>query len=148
MTVNGNILTNGTISYSYTTLPTLSSTSLGYTINYTNATTTVTGGTYYNSPAISVTPGIYIVQGYALFTPSSTAIYLIRLGINTTTGAFSNTYNYASEVKVANTNAVSINYTTYLSVATTTNFYFVFFVGTGNSGNLNGSLNGKFIRIA
>ena len=63
-------------------------------------------------------------------------------------GVFSNAYNYASEVKVANTNAVSINYTTYLSVATTTNFYFVFYVGTGMSGNLNGSLNGKFIRIA
>ena len=47
---------------------------------------------------------------------------------------------------MANTNPVSINYTTYLSVATTTNFYFVFY--TGQVGSLNGSLNGKFIRIA
>ena len=40
----------------------------------------------------------------------------------------------------------SIHYSFYLSVATPTNFYFVFYNSV--AGNLNGSLNGKFIRIA
>jgi hypothetical protein len=145
------ILTTGTvtvsnISYGYTTLPTLSSTSLGYTINYTNAITTINADAYVNSSIISVPIGVYIVQAYANFTPSSSSQYNLRLGINTVAGVFNNTYNYTADVNPASTSLKSIHYTTYLTVNTASSFYFVFYSSV--AGNLNGSLNGKFIRIA
>ena len=149
--VNGDLLVEGETSATeyrliYTTLPSLQSYNIGYTINYTNTTAAIAISTYVNSPAISVPVGVYIVQGYANFLPNSSALYSIKLGINTTTSAFSNTYNYASDVLPAVVSLKSIHYTTYLSVATTTNFYFVFLASI--AGNLNGTLNGKFIRIA
>jgi hypothetical protein len=142
--VNGSASITGNISFSYSTLPTLSSTSLGYTINYSNTATNLTAGAFVNSSVISVPVGIYIVQGYANFT--ATAQNVLKLGINTTTSTFSNTYNYTTNVNPSTSQIQSINYTYYLTVATTTNFYFVF--STGVAGTLGGSLNGKFIRIA
>ena len=88
-----------------------------------------------------------MVNAYANITPSSSAPYRLRLAINTVTSAFNdNLYNSTSDICQASTTLKSISYTTILSVATTTNFYFVF--STQIAGNLNGSLNGKFIRIA
>ena len=140
-------ITVNNISYGYTTLPTLSSTSLGYTINYSNTATTVTTASFTNSSVISVPIGIYLVQAYANFTPSSSFLYRLRLAINTTTSAFNdNLYNSLSHIFPANLSLQSIHYTTYLIVNTPTNFHFVFQTSVG--GSLNGSLNGKFIRIA
>ena len=135
------------ISFTYSTLPTLNSTSLGYTINYTNATTTVSANAFVNSAVISVPFGIYMVNAYANITPSSSTPYRLRLAINTVTSSFNdNLYNSTSDICQASVTLKSISYTTILSVATTTNFYFVF--SSQIAGNLNGTLNGKFIRIA
>jgi len=149
--VNGDLLVEGETSSTeyrliYTTLPTLQNYNRGYTINYTNATRTVAGNAFINSPVISVPVGVYIVQGYANFIPNGAGLYSMRLGINTAVSTFNSIYNYTFEVMPAAISLRSIHYTTYLSVATTTNFYFVF--TSSGAGNLNGSLNGKFIRIA
>ena len=145
-TLTGSV-TTGTITvnniyFAYSTLPTLTSTSIGYTINYTNAITSVAANEFVNSAVISIPVGIYMVNAYASISTSAR----LALGINTATSAFSDAYNYTSDINQASTALRSISYTHYLTVSTTTNFYFVF--QSSLAGNLNGSLNGKFIRIA
>jgi hypothetical protein len=144
--VNGSASITGNISFGYSTLPTLSTTSLGYTINYTNAAAAVLINLFTNSAVISVPVGVYMVGGYAIFTPSSSAQYQLRLGINTVTGAFNSIYNYTSDINPASTILRSIHYSTILNVSATTNFYFVF--ATSIAGTLGGTLKGKFVRIA
>jgi cytoskeletal protein CcmA (bactofilin family) len=62
-TLTGSV-TTGTITvnniyFAYSTLPTLTSTSIGYTINYTNAITSVAANEFVNSAVISIPVGIY-----------------------------------------------------------------------------------------
>ena len=144
--VNGSASITDNISFSYSTLPKLTSTSLGYTINYTNAAAAVLINSFTNSAVILIPVGIYMVDGYATFTPSSSAQYQLRLGINTVTGAFNSIYNYTSDINPASTTLRSIHYTTILNVSATTNFYFVF--ATSIAGTWGGTLKGKFVRIA
>jgi len=140
------ILSSKLFNFLYTTLPTFSNKSLGYSLAYTSTVTSVTANSFTNSSVISVPVGVYIVEAYANITPTTSAQYQLRLGINTAISTYSNTYNYTSDINPASLLVKSIKYITHLSVATTTNFYFVF--NTSVAGNLNGTLKGKFIRIA
>ena len=142
----GTITTQQTFNYNYSVLPTYTSTSLGYIYSYTNTATTVAINTFTNSSAFVLPIGIYIVNAYARFTPGSSAVHTLKLGISTISGALT-LFNYTIEnTLVASILPHSINYTHYLSVTPATTYYFVF--NTNLAGNLNGTLNGKFIRIA
>ena len=77
-----------------------------------------------------------VVQAYANLTPSSIVLYRLRLAINTVAGAFNdNVYNSTSNMVPGATTLQSIQYSFYLSVATPTNYYFVFYHST-NYGHL------------
>ena len=72
-------------------------------------------------------------------------VRILKLGINTVSGAV-NAFNYTLENTLTASNLPhSIRYSHYLSVSTQANYPFVF--NCNLAGNLNGTLNGKFIRI-
>ena len=137
-----------TIEYTYTTtLPIFDPNSLGYIYFYTNTTTTVAINSYTNSSAYSLPIGVYIIQAYVFFNPGSSAIYTIKLGLNTSASAFTTAYNYTVQnVLVASLLPTTLNYSYILTVTATTSYYFVF--NTNLAGSINGTLNGKIIRIA
>jgi len=133
------------VKYNYTALPTRVNTNLGFIHTYTSAVTTVAINTFTNSAAFSLPIGLYICDAYALFTPGSVAIHTIKLGVNTSSGALSG-FNHTVKTMFASNLQHSITYSHYLSVSTQANYFFIF--NTNLAGNLNGTLNGKFIRIA
>ena len=145
-TISGLITTQRHYNYSYTTLPTFQPSSLGYMYSANNTSGAVLANSFTNSSGFAIPIGIYIVDAYARFTPTAASIYSLKLGINTISGALTS-LNYAIENILVSSNAVTtINYTYYLSVATTTTYYFVF--NTNTAGNLNQTLTGRFLRIA
>ena len=140
------VITTSQLKYNYSILPTYTTSNLGYIRTYSNAATTILYNSFTNSSSIVLPIGIYIVDAYCIFTPSSSAIYTLKLGINLSGGALT-TYNYTIyNSLVASVLPQSIRYNFFLTNSTTNTFYFVF--NTNLAGNLNGSLNGKFIRIA
>jgi hypothetical protein len=144
--IQGTISTQRNYNYSYTTLPTFYPSSLGYMYSANNTTGSVIANSFTNSSGFAIPIGVYIVDAYARFTPTAASIYSLKLGINTISGALTS-LNYAIENILVSSNAVTtINYTYYLSVATTTTYYFVF--NTNTAGNLNQTLTGRFLRIA
>jgi hypothetical protein len=146
-TISGSISTQRHYNYCYSTLPSvLPSTAIGCTYPYTNTATTILINSFTNSSAFSIPIGLYIVDAYCIFTPGSSAVHTLKLGISTTAGVIS-AFNYTVDnVLVASVLPHSISYKHYLSNTATTSYYFVF--NTNLAGNLNGTLNGKFIRIA
>jgi hypothetical protein len=51
-----------------------------------------------NSSAFSLPIGIYMVDAYALFTPGSSAVHILKLGINTVNKAIGRvSFNYTTE---------------------------------------------------
>ena len=82
----GDILLNS-IRYNYTALPTRFNYNLGFIHTYTSAVTTVAINTFTNSAAFNLPIGLYICDAYALFTPGSSAIHTLKLGVNTSSGA-------------------------------------------------------------
>ena len=151
--VNDDLLVEDEISstryrFIYNTLPTLTQYNLGgmQTFVYTGALG-VAALEYKSSSAISITTGIYIVEAYARFTPTLGNNNKLYIGINTTAGSYSNIYYPTIDTTQGGIIEKSIKYTTFLSVSTTTNFYFVFY--SQFEGNLTtGSFNGEFVRIA
>ena len=144
--IQGTISTQRNYNYNYTTLPTFQPSSLGYMYSANNTTGSVIANSFTNSSGFAIPIGVYIVDAYARFTPTAASIYSLKLGINTISGALTS-LNYAIENVLVSSNAVTtINYTYYLSVATTTTYYFVF--NTNTAGNLNQTLTGRFLRIA
>jgi hypothetical protein len=144
--VSNTVTTQTTFNFNYTTLPTFAASNLGYIYSYAPTTTTVAINSFTNSSAFSIPIGLYIVDAYCIFTPGSSAVHTLKLGISTTAGAIS-AFNYTVEnCLVASVLPHSISYKHYLSNTATTSYYFVF--NTNLAGNLNGTLNGKFIRIA
>ena len=132
----------------YSTLPTLTQYNLGgmQTFVYTGALG-VAALEYKSSSAISITTGIYIVHAYAQFTANTSTTNTLQLGINTAASAYSTIYYPTIDTTQGGIIEKSIKYTTFLSVSTTTNFYFVFY--SQFEGNLTtGSFNGEFVRIA
>ena len=88
-----------------------------------------------------------MVDAYVLFTPGSSAVYTLRLGINTVSGQYSTVYNYTIEnTLVASILPNSIQYQHILVNSAVTNYFFVF--NTNLAGNLNNTLRGKITRIA
>jgi hypothetical protein len=151
--VNDDLLVEDEISstkyrFIYSVLPTLTQYNLGgrQIFAFTEALG-VGAGEYKNSSAISVTPGIYIVEAYARFRPTVGNNNKLYLGINTTTSSYSDIYSPSIDTNLGGTVERSIRYTTILSVSTTRNFYFIF--NSQFQGNLiTGSFNGEFVRIA
>jgi hypothetical protein len=144
--IQGTISTQRNYNYNYTTLPTFQPSSLGYMYSANNTASSVIANSFTNSSPFAIPIGVYIVDAYARFTPTAASIYSLKLGINTISGALTS-LNYAIENVLDSSNAVTtINYTYYLSVATTTTYYFVF--NTNTAGNLNQTLTGRFLRIA
>ena len=147
--IQGTISTQRHYNYNYATLPTFYSSSLGYIYSYTTtAITNATANSFISHPtAISIPIGVYIVDAYCLFTPGSSAVHTLKLGINTISGSIT-ALNYTLEnTLTASILPHSIQYKHYLSVATATNYYFVCnptIAGTIAIGNFNG----KFLRIA
>ena len=145
-TISGLITTQQTYNYNYSVLPVYLSSSLGYMYSANNTASSVIANSFTNSSGFAIPIGVYIVDAYARFTPTAASIYSLKLGINTISGALTS-LNYAIENVLVSSNAVTtINYTYYLSVATTTTYYFVF--NTNTAGNLNQTLTGRFLRIA
>ena len=113
--------------YNYTALPTRLNSNLGFIHTYTSAVTTVAINTFTNSAAFSLPIGVYICDAYAIFTPGSSAAHILKLGINTVTGALSG-FNYTLENTLTASNLPhSIRYSHYLSVSTQVN-YFLFLI--------------------
>jgi hypothetical protein len=134
-----------TVKYNYSAAPTRVSSNLGFIHNYTSVVTTVAIYSFTNSAAFSLPIGVYICDAYCIFTPGSSAAHILKLGINTSSGALSG-FNYTLENTLTASNLPhSIRFSHYLTVSTQANYFFVF--NTNLAGNLNGTLNGKFIRI-
>jgi hypothetical protein len=147
--IQGTISTQRNYNYNYTTLPTFYSTALGYINSYTTTTaTSPTANSFIShATALSIPIGVYIVDAYCLFTPSTSAIHTLKLGINTISGAITS-LNYTIEnTLTASILPHSIQYKYILSVAAATNYYFVFNPSIAGSIAI-GGFNGKFIRIA
>jgi hypothetical protein len=119
---------------------------LGYIYNYTSAVTTVTGNTYTNSTAFTLPIGVYIVNAYCRFAPSTSSTYILNLGISTTVSTLSS-FDYTI-LLVLTSSAVThtINYRYILKVTSERTYYFV--CNTTVSGSLNGTFNGQFLKIA
>ena len=144
--VQGTITTQRNYNYSYLTLPTFNPSSLGYMYSANNTASSVLANSFTNSSGFALPIGVYIVDAYARFTPSSSAVHTLRLGINTISGALTSLNYTIINILVASNAVTSINYTYYLSVATPTTYFFVF--NTTLAGNLNGTFQGRFLRIA
>jgi hypothetical protein len=132
----------------YSTLPTLDGFNLGggNTFNYTGELGVGANG-YVNSPPVVVTVGTYIVHAYAQFTSGTSSTNTLRLGINTTTSAYSTIYYPTIDVNVASVTVRSIRYINIITVSlVNTEFYFVFFSQLAGNLTLN-TLNGRFLRI-
>ena len=148
ITISGLITTQQTYNYNYTALPVYLSSALGYIYSYaTTATTSPTANSFIShTTPFSIPIGVYIVDAYCLFTPGSSAVHTLKLGINTISGAITS-LNYTIEnTLTASILPHSIQYKHYLSVATATNYYFVFNPSIAGSIAI-GGFNGKFIRI-
>ena len=111
-----------------------------------NTASSVLANSFTNSSGFALPIGVYIVDAYARFTPASSAVHTLRLGINTISGALTSLNYTIINILVASNAVTSINYTYYLSVATPTTYFFVF--NTTLAGNLNGTFQGRFLRIA
>jgi hypothetical protein len=118
----GDILLNS-IRYNYTALPTRFNYNLGFIHTYTSAVTTVAINTFTNSAAFNLPIGLYICDAYCIFTPGSSAAHILKLGINTVTGALSG-FNYTLENTLTASNLPhSIRYSHYLSVSSAGNYF-------------------------
>jgi hypothetical protein len=148
--IQGTISTQRNYNYNYTTLPTFYSSSLGYINYYTStAITNATANSFIShATALSIPIGVYIVNAYCLFTPTTSAVHTLKLGINTISGSINTALNYTLEnTLTASILPHSIQYTYILSNVAATNYYFVFNPSIAGSIAI-GGFNGKFIRIA
>jgi uncharacterized membrane protein len=152
--VNGVINSNTSIQaphydVSYSSLPTLTNTSLGSTISYFNTLTTLTAGTAYTNPTVLTIPiGVYLVQAQ-LFTKTTTATtYTIQLGISTINYLVSGLiqgYNPTISTYMVSNGSQTTLYNYYLSTTVPISFYFIWTSSATVSASL---INGNFIRIA
>ena len=134
---------------SYSSLPTLTNTSLGSTISYFNTLTTLTAGTAYTNPTVLTIPiGVYLVQAQ-LFTKTTTATtYTIQLGISTINYLVSGLiqgYNPTISTYMVSNGSQTTLYNYYLSTTVPISFYFIWTSSATVSASL---INGNFIRIA
>jgi len=149
-TISGLITTQQTYNYNYSALPVYLSSALGYINSYTTTiSTSATANSFIShATALSIPIGVYIVNAYCLFTPTTSAVHTLKLGINTISGSINTALNYTLEnTLTASILPHSIQYTYILSNVAANNYYFVFnpsIAGTIAIGNFNG----KFIRIA
>jgi hypothetical protein len=129
-TIPGSITTQQTYNYSYKTLPSFNQSCLGCIYTSTNAATSVAANSFTPSIAFVLPIGIYIANGYAIFTPTSAATHTLKLGISTNSGAFGtggSAYNYTIDnCLVASALPHSISYNYFLTVPTATTYYFIF----------------------
>jgi hypothetical protein len=145
-TTPGTLTTNQTLNFKYNSLPTYSANSLGYIYNYASAVTSVAAVTYINSSAFTIPVGVYYVTTYCRFTPSASSTYVSNLGLSSVTSLYTG-YNYTTLNRLTASSLVSTLSQAYiLNVTASTTLYFVFIASI--AGNLNGSLNGKILRIA
>jgi hypothetical protein len=163
--VNGIIHTNTSIQspkydLSYSTVPTLTNTSLGYAILPSFSVTLPAylgsnlsyGHTFTNLPI-----GVYLIQAYAIGIFITTAVTYIKLGLNITYTT-PTAYNFTHQIlpilstTVPPTNVQSISYNFYLSNTSVTTYYIMFTAGPSINPFGNGSsitnFDAKFIRIA
>ena len=148
-TTLGLITTQQTYNFSYKTYPAFQPSSLGCIYSYATTTSTSATANSFISHAtvLSIPIGLYIVDVYCLFTPTTSAVHTLKLGINTISGAITS-LNYTIEnTLTASILPHSIQYKYILSVAAATNYYFVFNPSIAGSIAI-GGFNGKFIRIA
>ena len=136
--------------YNYTVFTTFTSTSIGNVSSSVSASTTVTANSFTATPpssALTLPIGIYIVNAYCAFTPSSSVVHTLRLGISTSSTSFVGSCNTTIKNTVsASALQHSISYTYILSNPSSTGYFFVF--NTNVAGNISlGSFNGRFIRI-
>ena len=147
--VPGTITTQQTYNYSYSQLPSITSSALGCVTTTNVAATTVGALSYTPSPSLTIPTGIYIVNAFCVFTPTTAATHTLQLGINTSntlSGALPLYNNTIENTLVASALPHSIRYHNILTNTAQTTYYFVFY--SNIAGNLNNSFNGKFIRIA
>ena len=147
--VPGTITTQRYYSYSYGTIPNIPSSALGWVISSNIAGTTVGALSYTSSFGLTIPTGIYIIDSYAQFTPTTAATHTLQIGINTSatlSGAIAYYNNTIENTLTASALPHSIRYHNILTNTAQTTYYFVFY--TNIAGSLNNSFNGKFIRIA
>ena len=147
--VPGTITTQRYYNYNYGTIPNIPSSALGWVISSNIAATTVGALSYTSSFGLTIPTGIYIVDSYAQFTPTTAATHTLQIGINTSatlSGAIAYFNNTIENTLTASALPHSIRYHNILTNTAQTTYYFVFY--TNIAGNLNNSFNGKFIRIA
>jgi len=147
--VPGTITTQRYYNYNYGTIPNIPSSALGCVTTTNVAGTTVGALSYTPSPGLTIPIGIYIVDAFCVFTPTTAAVHTLQLGINTSatlSGALASYNNTIENTLIASALPHSIHYHNILTNTAQTTYYFVFY--TNIAGNLNNSFNGKFIRIA
>ena len=144
---NGNISLIGNIKYNYSTIPTLTSSMIGYKYSVSFNGTIPTGAIWFNSP-ITLPIGYYIVFGYCRATLQVLINYVLGLGISDSANTLTD-YNYLQNNYYLNPSSQKqcLQYQYYLDVTTSKTFYCNFYCNNGATGTLD-ACNFQFIRIA
>ena len=147
---NGNVNLNN-VKYNYTSLPTLSSNSIGYRIRfvYSGSNTFSSGSnSYFTSDIIVIPIGIWLVNAYSKFSVTTVGNYILGLGISNSINALTD-YNfiYNNYYQTPTSQSQTLTYQYYLSISTPTNFYVNTYANISAGGTLN-YFNADFIRIA
>jgi len=136
-----NGLTINSLAYSYSTLPTFTSSQVGYIVTSSLGTGPNITGSLQNLTSVSVNAGIYIVKwSYSLraISGSTTLNYRIT-GVSTTSATLGSDYLYSYSADTINTTSLTPIYqgTSFLSVSSASSFIYLVVnissvVGTGN----------------
>ena len=136
-----NGLTINTLSYSYSTLPTFTSSQVGYIVTSSLGTGPNITGSLQNLASVAVNAGIYIVKwSYSLraISGSTTLNYRIT-GVSTTSATLGNDYIHSYSADTINTTTLTPRYQgeSFLSVSSASSFIYLVVnissvVGTGS----------------
>ena len=123
VTLNTNI-----INYNYSTIPTFTSTNLGFinTLNYTGSASIAANGFANVSATLPI--GVYIINAYALFT-ITTINTNSRVGMNTVINTHNTAYNYSQNF-IPTTLPQAIQYNFILKNNASTLYYFYYNSGS------------------
>ena len=135
--VSGSINTNSVVT-NYSSLPTLSSNSIGYNgiYNYSGSLS-FSSSAILNIPIISLPVGYYLVNAYFNANFTATSQTSIQLGLNTISTGISATYNPVTVLIAPITaSGATISYVYYLSNSLSSNTWYVVFLGHSTTGTL------------
>jgi hypothetical protein len=153
--VSGVIRTNNSIQspkydFSYSSIPSFTSTSLGYTITGTfDNSFNTNSATIHSIPFTNLSIGKYLIQSYALFSFTTTQITNIKLGLTTLAASIPSVNDYTNQlIPVVTNQTQSISYSYYLTNNSTATYYINLTKGSGFTTFTKTTFTATFIRIA